>query len=192
MATRGPDDEGLWTSPDGRAALGHRRLAIINLSRRGAQPMVNADGRYVLSLNGEIYNYRELRAKLQDAHRHLTSRRLKIGALEARHYMQNQLLRDTDWASMAFSLEVRPPFVDWPLWKRISRLPRELGPRGKRAMALAPRKHVPDGIVKRAKTSFAIPTGEWITAKTSRNGGRRGLQGWVELLYARHRNTERA
>jgi asparagine synthase (glutamine-hydrolysing) len=65
MAARGPDGTGEWFAPDGRIALGHRRLAIIDLSQRGAQPMASADGQVVISFNGEIYNHRELRAKLE-------------------------------------------------------------------------------------------------------------------------------
>lgn len=60
---RGPDDEGHWL--ENHVALGHRRLAIIDLSPAGHQPMISADHRFVLSYNGEIYNYRELRAELE-------------------------------------------------------------------------------------------------------------------------------
>ena len=69
MVQRGPDGAGLWMSPDQRVGLAHRRLAIIDLSDDGAQPMASADGRYQIVFNGEIYNYRELRAGLarQDA-----------------------------------------------------------------------------------------------------------------------------
>jgi len=66
---RGRDDEGVWTSEviDGsglRVCLGHRRLAIIDTSSAGHQPMLSADARYVITFNGEIYNYRELRQVL--------------------------------------------------------------------------------------------------------------------------------
>lgn len=64
MAHRGPDGSGEWT--DKVATLGHRRLAIIDLTSAGAQPMVGASGA-VISFNGEIYNYRELRAELTAA-----------------------------------------------------------------------------------------------------------------------------
>ncbi len=67
---RGRDDEGVWTSeaiaaPARRACLGHRRLAIIDTSIAGHQPMLSADGRYVITFGGEIYNYRELREQLK-------------------------------------------------------------------------------------------------------------------------------
>jgi asparagine synthase (glutamine-hydrolysing) len=64
MRARGPDGRGSWQSADGRIAFGHLRLAIIDLSDDGAQPFATADGRYTLVFNGEIYNYRELRADL--------------------------------------------------------------------------------------------------------------------------------
>ena len=63
IAHRGPDGEGQWI--EGDVGLGHRRLAIIDLSPAGRQPMISADHRYVLSYNGEIYNYRELRTELE-------------------------------------------------------------------------------------------------------------------------------
>ena len=65
MAARGPDGSGDWFGADGRIGLAHRRLSIIDLSERGAQPMQSADGRYVISFNGEIYNYRALRTTLE-------------------------------------------------------------------------------------------------------------------------------
>lgn len=63
LARRGPDDEGHWG--DEHAALGFRRLAVLDLSPAGHQPMESADGRWVLVFNGEIYNFRALRAELE-------------------------------------------------------------------------------------------------------------------------------
>ncbi len=65
LAHRGPDGDGFWISADRNVGLGHRRLAIIDLSDTGRQPMSFADGRYQITYNGEIYNYLELRADLE-------------------------------------------------------------------------------------------------------------------------------
>jgi len=63
---RGPDDEGTWADAEVGLALGHRRLAIVDLSHEGHQPMESADGRYVVVFNGEIYNFQALRGELAE------------------------------------------------------------------------------------------------------------------------------
>ena len=67
IAHRGPDDSGLWLGDGDRVAFGQRRLSIIDLSPAGHQPMLSQDERYVLNLNGEIYNHQALRAELAAA-----------------------------------------------------------------------------------------------------------------------------
>jgi asparagine synthase (glutamine-hydrolysing) len=62
---RGPDDEGLWFGAGNRVGLGHRRLSILDLSPLGHQPMVSACGHWIMVFNGEVYNFKEIRALLE-------------------------------------------------------------------------------------------------------------------------------
>jgi len=62
---RGPDDSGIWVNPSEGIGLGFRRLAIVDLSAQGHQPMPSASGRFILIFNGEVYNYRSLRRDLE-------------------------------------------------------------------------------------------------------------------------------
>ena len=64
LAHRGPDDNGVWIDPEATVGLGHRRLSIVDLSPAGHQPMHSGSSRYVITLNGEIYNFGELRSDL--------------------------------------------------------------------------------------------------------------------------------
>ena len=65
MVHRGPDSSGYWHDNEAGMALGHRRLSIVDLSEAGHQPMLSADGRWVLTYNGEIYNADDLRSELE-------------------------------------------------------------------------------------------------------------------------------
>jgi asparagine synthase (glutamine-hydrolysing) len=67
LVHRGPDDAGVWLDSDAGIAMGHRRLAVLDLSPAGHQPMVSATGRYVLVFNGEIYNHLDMRRQVEDA-----------------------------------------------------------------------------------------------------------------------------
>jgi asparagine synthase (glutamine-hydrolysing) len=71
MSRRGPDGKGLWLNADKAIGLAHRRLSIIDLSDGASQPMTTADGRFAITFNGEIYNYRTLRDELLAAGAHL-------------------------------------------------------------------------------------------------------------------------
>ena len=62
---RGPDDHGVWIDADCGAALVHLRLSIVDLSPAGHQPMVSANGRYIIVFNGEIYSFQEIRKDLE-------------------------------------------------------------------------------------------------------------------------------
>jgi len=65
MIHRGPDGAGVWVAEDGRVGMGHRRLAILDLSEAASQPMCNEDGTLWVTFNGEIYNHAQIRAELQ-------------------------------------------------------------------------------------------------------------------------------
>ena len=65
MHHRGPDDAGIWLSGDDHVGLAHRRLAIIDLSTAGHQPMEDMSGKLCIIFNGEIYNYQDLRRELE-------------------------------------------------------------------------------------------------------------------------------
>ncbi|MFK5979964.1 MAG: asparagine synthase (glutamine-hydrolyzing) [Rhizobiaceae bacterium] len=69
IAHRGPDDSGVWTDASAGVSLAHRRLSIVDLSSAGHQPMKSADGRFVMSYNGEIYNHLKLREELEQSGR---------------------------------------------------------------------------------------------------------------------------
>jgi asparagine synthase (glutamine-hydrolysing) len=87
----------------------------------------------------------------------------RVATLEASVYMRNQLLRDTDWASMAHSLEVRVPLVDRKLLERIApfltmpgRAPEKIW------LSRAPKPSLPEAVLARPKTGFLTPIGEWL------------------------------
>jgi asparagine synthase (glutamine-hydrolysing) len=131
---------------------------------------------------------RELRARagLHNTVSGISVARLKVTALEAAWYMRNQLLRDTDWASMTHSLEVRVPLVDWTLWRRVAPLVRVAPSLDKRAMARSPKVPLPDPVLGRRKTGFTVPTRDWLAGRE--HGGRygqRGLRGWARYVYDR-------
>lgn len=125
--------------------------------------------------------------RLDETVQGLTSDRFRVSAMEASWYMRNQLLRDTDWASMTHSLEVRVPLVDPSLWETVAALLHRDPRLGKRAMALTPIKPLPAAVMERAKTGFHVPTGKWIASAgltgegTSWRG--RGLRDWARYVY---------
>lgn len=94
----------------------------------------------------------------------------EVGLLETTHYMRNQLLRDSDWASMAHSLELRTPLVD-------AKLLEALGPyvggfahgTGKKMLAKVPRDPLPADVMNRVKTGFGLPLGEWLSMDLHQN-----------------------
>jgi asparagine synthase (glutamine-hydrolysing) len=86
----------------------------------------------------------------------------KVAVLESALYMRNQLLRDTDWASMAHSLEVRVPLVDVRLLGVLSSVTAKNGAQSKRLLANSPRAPLPPKVVERSKTGFGTPIQTWL------------------------------
>ena len=80
LVHRGPDDGGIWCDSEPRIGLGHRRLAIVDLSPAGHQPMVSASERYVIAFNGEIYNHLALRSELEGMDCRASLAMTKLGA----------------------------------------------------------------------------------------------------------------
>lgn len=105
----------------------------------------------------------------------------QIAVLESAQYMRNQLLRDTDWASMAHSLEVRVPLVDIVLTKAMAGRIDGFGPQaGKRLLAGAPSKPLPASIVEHEKTGFTIPVASWLRKGSERDATRLGR--WADRV----------
>ncbi len=109
----------------------------------------------------------------------ICSDRLRMSALEINWYMRNQLLRDSDWAGMAHSLEIRVPLVDLNLLRTVARLAKHL--HGKSELARVVAKPMPPRILRRKKTGFAIPVARW-THDGKRRALARGLRGWALRL----------
>ena len=97
----------------------------------------------------------------------------RVASLESSLYMRNQLLRDTDWAGMAHSLEVRVPLVDHKLLESIAPLiTGQNTSAGKQWLAAAPKQPLPDHISNRAKTGFSIPVAKWLHDEETARGWR--------------------
>ena len=119
--------------------------------------------------------------------RGIASSRLRVAALELEWYMRNQLLRDTDWASMVHSLEVRVPFVDVPVLREAARLAiLRRAPRKPDVLARSNRA-LPKALLIRKKTGFAVPVGDWLQSNESHK--QRGLRGWAQTVYREFANT---
>ena len=108
------------------------------------------------------------------------SDRLKVSALEIANYMRDRLLRDSDWAGMAHSMEIRVPFVD-PVF--LANVLPSLGTPGKRALAATPRPPLPPELADRPKTGFVVPVREWLMGEAHPDANLRGLRGWSRQVY---------
>jgi len=102
----------------------------------------------------------------------------KVAIMEMTVYMRNMLLRDSDWAGMAHSLEIRVPFVDVPLLRALAPYVAKPGAHpAKQHLRDVPRTHLPDQVVNRRKTGFSVPFNDWLD-RTADSSVRRGLRAW--------------
>ena len=109
--------------------------------------------------------------------------RLAMSALEMQWYMKNQLLRDADWAGMAHSLEIRVPFVDTTLLRQLSPLPSVPVGEQKAMVARAVAPNLPEAVLNRPKTGFAVPIHQWLNPGAEMTAGNH--RGWARMLYQR-------
>ncbi len=142
-----------------------------DLAREGLQALAPLDG---------------LRETIQG----IESDRLRVTALESAHYMRSQLLRDSDWASMAHSLELRVPLVDWELLRRVAPLAAARPDAvDKATMARAARPPLPPSIANRPKTGFTTPVRQWLLEAGVADPTDRGLRGWAKYIYGRQADS---
>jgi asparagine synthase (glutamine-hydrolysing) len=113
----------------------------------------------------------------------------QVSALETCRYMRNQLLRDTDWASMAHGLEVRVPFVDMVLLERMAPAIASKAPPSKKDLASCAER-LPPTMLERAKTGFTTPVRRWVADRTG--ASERGLRGWADHVHRSFRTPAQA
>jgi asparagine synthase (glutamine-hydrolysing) len=117
-------------------------------------------------------------------HRGINCAQLKVSSLEMNNYMRNQLLRDSDWASMAHSIELRVPFIDLPLLKAVIPFLVRNKIRNKKFLSEMPPKPLPGNVVNRRKTGFTVPFRDWFLMREG-SANYRGLRGWADYIIKR-------
>jgi asparagine synthase (glutamine-hydrolysing) len=93
----------------------------------------------------------------------IKSDRLKVSALEMIWYMRNQLLRDSDWAGMAHSVEIRTPMIDLSVLRTLVPLLANRPLNGKRELGKVPARQLPEPLINLPKTGFGVPLHEWVS-----------------------------
>ena len=106
-----------------------------------------------------------------------------VSYLESTQYMRNQLLRDSDWAGMAHSLEIRLPFLDIPLAQYLAQRRKVGYPLRKEDMPLTIQPPLPNEITTRPKTGFVVPIQRWANNRIPNSKNLRGLRPWQDEVY---------
>jgi asparagine synthase (glutamine-hydrolysing) len=136
-----------------------------------------------LTCHGPAIPCRRLESQSSDA----ASVRAIVSHLEATLYMRNQLLRDTDWAGMAHSIELRVPLVDVELTRFLSSQRRVGRVYGKRDLARSADPPLPNELLQRPKTGFTVPVRDWMRPDPDDNSAiERGLRGWQRTVRANY------
>jgi asparagine synthase (glutamine-hydrolysing) len=125
------------------------------------------------------------RRRLRQTVGKLRTPRQRVTALESAWYMRNQLLRDSDWAGMAHSLEIRTPLVDVDLLRAVAPMIAGNRPASKTDMALTPRTRLPEAVLDRPKTGFSVPVREWLGGGEL-GSGYQSYRDWARYVYGRH------
>lgn len=120
----------------------------------------------------------------------ITSNHLQVSALEIEWYMRNQLLRDTDWASMAHSLEIRVPLIDISLFRAVLSMCNNTHSPSKINMAQTAKPALPAKVLCRPKTNFSVPIREWLLTNCDLQQEERGLRSWAKVIYKTFLNQD--
>jgi len=124
---------------------------------------------------------------LQETVGDITKPQFRVAAMEFKFYLLNQLLRDSDWASMAHSLEIRTPLVDIQFISGILPLIASVDSvcaGNKQFMADLPRNRLPKAIISREKSGFSIPVSDWLMESNGATQCERGLRPWAKIVYS--------
>jgi asparagine synthase (glutamine-hydrolysing) len=153
------------------------------LLRRALHMPWEIDGLIGAKLAREGLDALDLPRRLDPGLDRLPAGRLKVSALEIANYMRDRLLRDSDWAGMAHSIEIRVPFVDPIFLARVAPALARANAPDKRDLGATPRPPLPPSILDRPKTGFVVPVREWLMSDAAPESGLRGLRGWARLVH---------
>lgn len=122
-------------------------------------------------------------AMIDRMHQHIRRGRTKVMACELNLYMRSQLLRQTDWAGMAHSVEIRTPLVDGELFRALAPALVSSDPLTKTDFASAGTRRLPSAVLARPKTGFEVPIAAWLAQRAGRGGA--DLRSWGKYVYTR-------
>lgn len=125
-------------------------------------------------------------ARLEATIAGLRNDRSIVSTLEIEWYMRNQLLRDSDWAGMAHSVEIRVPYMDVDFFRCVLPAILSSSPPSKAHVARRLKPPLPDEVLRRSKTGFLVPVQQWCTAISGSQDPSRGLRGWAAIVIGRH------